>query len=70
MVLQATGFAGALPTGEGLFSVSTLEEAAEAIRAIRADYARHAAAARELAVEHFASQRILTYLLNILDFDS
>ena len=63
MVLQATGFADALPTGEGLFSVSTVEEAAEAILAIRSEYARHAAAARELACEHFASQQILTYLL-------
>ena len=63
VVLQATGFADALPTGEGLFSVSTVEEAAEAILAIRSEYARHAAAARELACEHFASQQILTYLL-------
>jgi hypothetical protein len=66
VVLQATGFADVLPTGEGLFSVSTVEEAADAIRAIRGEYGRHAAAARELAVEHFASEQVLTYLLKYI----
>jgi hypothetical protein len=62
-VLQATGFTDVLPTGQGLFSVSTVEEAAEAIRAIRGEYVRHSAAARKLAVEYFDSQRLLSYLL-------
>lgn len=66
VVLQATGFADVLPTGEGLFSVSTVEEAADAIRAIRGEYGRHAAAARNLAVEHFDSQRVLSYLLKYI----
>src|SRR5205823_2133013 len=58
VVLQATGFADLLPTGRGLFSVGTVEEAAEAIRAIRSDYARHSAAARAIAREHFDSGRV------------
>src|SRR5262249_55536837 len=41
VVLQATGFEELLPTGAGLFAVSTPEEAAEAVREVRRDYARH-----------------------------
>jgi hypothetical protein len=66
VVLQATGFADVLPTGAGLFSVSTVEEAAEAIRTIRREYGCHAAAARNLAVEHFDSQRVLSSLLRCI----
>ncbi len=63
VVLQATGFEDLLPTGRGLFAVRTPEEAAEAIRAVRRDYALHAAAARSLAREHFDSNVILRRLL-------
>jgi hypothetical protein len=63
VVLQATGFEELLPTGRGLFAISTPEEAAEAIRAIRRDYQVHAAAARELARGQFDSDRILGCLI-------
>jgi hypothetical protein len=63
VVLQATGFADLLPTGVGCFSVSTVAEAAEAIRAIRRDYARHSKAARSLAEEHFNSDKLLRKML-------
>ncbi|HET7238493.1 MAG TPA: hypothetical protein VFI76_05680, partial [Terrimicrobiaceae bacterium] len=63
VVLQSTGFEDLLPTGRGLFSVKTVEEAAEAIRAIRADYPLHSAAAQNIAREHFDSDKILTRML-------
>jgi hypothetical protein len=63
VVLQATGFADLLPTGRGLFSVTTAAEAAEAIRAVRADYALHSAAARALAREHFDGRKVVGRLL-------
>lgn len=63
VVLQDTGFGDLLPTGKGLFAVATPEEAAEAIRAIRQDYARHSAAARALAFEFFDSDKIVRRLL-------
>jgi hypothetical protein len=66
VVLQATGFEDLLPTGRGLFAVKTAEEAAEAIRAARRDYALHSAAARALAVEHFDSRKIVGRLLKDL----
>ncbi|MEA2220341.1 MAG: hypothetical protein QOJ35_2967 [Solirubrobacteraceae bacterium] len=59
VVLQATGFEDLLPTGRGLFAVHTVEEATAALVEIRGDYARHAAAARELAREHFDGRRLL-----------
>jgi len=63
VVVQDTGFTDTLPTGDGLFAVSTVEEAAEAIRAIRLDYRRHAAAARSIASEHFSSATVLKRML-------
>jgi hypothetical protein len=63
VVLQSTGFEDLLPTGKGLFSVRTEEEAAQAIRAIRADYPAHSAAAGALAREYFDSDRILSRML-------
>ena len=62
-MLQATGFEELLPTGEGLFAVRTVEEAAEAIRGIRREYARHATAARAIAAEHLDSDRVLRRFL-------
>src|SRR5262249_37768651 len=49
VVLQSTGFEDVLPTGRGLFAVPTAAEAAEAVRAIRRDFALHCRAARALA---------------------
>ena len=63
VVLQSTGFEDLLPTGRGLFAVADPAEAAEALRAVRRDYATHSAAARALAREHFDSDRILARLL-------
>jgi hypothetical protein len=63
VVLQATGFADLLPTGRGLFSVSNAQEAADAIRRIRRDYALHSQAAREIAREHFDSDRVVARIL-------
>jgi hypothetical protein len=63
VVLQATGFEDLLPTGRGLFAFRSEGEAAEAIRAVRRDYALHAAAARSIALEHFGSEKILGRLL-------
>jgi hypothetical protein len=63
VILQATGFEDLLPTGEGLFAVSTVEEAAEAIKAVRKEYARHSAAAREIARAHLDSDKLVMRLL-------
>ena len=63
VVTQETGFSENLPTGEGLFAFSTLEEAVEAIERINADYPRHSRAARAIARDDFDSDVVLRRLL-------
>ena len=63
VVTQDTGFGRILPTGEGLFAFATADDAAAAIRAIDADYDRHARAAREIGREYFAADRVLGSLM-------
>jgi len=64
VVTQDTGFGSTLPTGCGLFSFSTVEEAAAAVDAITADYDRHAAGARAVAAEYFDHAVVLPALLS------
>lgn len=58
VVAQDTGFGRVLPVGQGLFAFSTVEEAAEAVEAINADYAGHAKAARALAEDYLEAGRV------------
>ncbi|HEY0301597.1 MAG TPA: hypothetical protein VGC36_09705 [Rhizomicrobium sp.] len=64
VVVQDTGFARMLPTGAGLLSFRTVEQAAEAVGAVTADWDLHAAAARRIAEQHFAAEWVLGDLLN------
>jgi hypothetical protein len=64
VIAQDTGFSEVLPVGEGLLAFTSLQEAAEAIREVERDHARHARAARAIAEEHFAAGRVLTRLLD------
>jgi len=64
VVLQSTGFEEVLPSGEGLLAFGTLEQAADALARVRADYTRHSAAAREIAREHLDGDRVLRALLD------
>jgi hypothetical protein len=66
VVAEETGFSERYPTGEGLLSFETLEEAVEGVNAIMSDYERHAAGARALAEAHFDSDRVLLRLLSAL----
>lgn len=63
VVLQETGFSKIFPTGEGLFSFTTLEEAAAAIHEMEANYEQHSEAARAIAEEYFDSGRVLSRLI-------
>jgi hypothetical protein len=64
VVTQDTGFGKFVPTGEGLFAYSTMDEAAAAIESIAGDYERHSAAAREVAREYFDAERLLERILD------
>jgi hypothetical protein len=66
VVAQDTGFPAWLPTGDGLLSYRTAEEAAAALDAVAGDYERHRTAARSLAEDVFDSDRVLRELLECL----
>jgi hypothetical protein len=60
VVTQETGFSRHVPTGEGLFAVSDLDQAADAVEQIAADPERHARAAAAVAREHFEADRVIS----------
>jgi hypothetical protein len=62
-LVQSTGFEGRLPTGKGLLTFRTPEEAVAGIEAINGDYVAHCQAAREIAEQHFDSDTVLGFLL-------
>ncbi len=66
VLAQETGFSRHYPTGEGLISYSTLEEAVAGVEEITRDPDRHARAARALAEEYFDSDKVLARLLQKL----
>lgn len=57
-LVQATGFERYLPTGSGLLTFDSMEEAVEGVERINSDYAAHCRAARELA-ESFLDHRVV-----------
>jgi hypothetical protein len=63
-VVQDTGFAKTIPVGKGLFAFDTLEQAVAAIETIEGDYRSHAAAARDVGIDQFDSDKVLTRMLN------
>ena len=66
VVAQDTGLTGLLPLGEGLLTFSTLDEAVACVERVVADWPGHATAARQVAEEHFASDHVLSSLLERL----
>jgi hypothetical protein len=59
VVTMATEFSRFYPVGEGLFEYTDIAGALAAIAAVNADYRRHAKAARRLAEEFFAADRVV-----------
>ena len=62
--MQDTGQADWLPIGDGLLTFRDVSEALNGIEKINADYDHHCRKARSLAEEYFASDRVLTCLLD------
>jgi len=67
VLAQDTGFSEMLPTGEGLLAFETVEQAADATRAVARDYTRHARAARRIAETYFESSIVLGTLAGKLN---
>ena len=66
VITQETGFSRHVPQGLGLVSFSTLDEACAAVEQVNSDYLRHAKAAREIAREYFAAERVLGAMLEVI----
>lgn len=63
VVTMRTGFSKFYPVGRGLFEFTTADEALAGVDAIATDYPRHSRAARALAREYFAADRVIGALL-------
>jgi hypothetical protein len=63
VINQETGFSNCLPTGRGLFGFETMEDILKAVDTIESDYAGHSRAAREIAEEYFAAEKVLGRLM-------
>lgn len=68
VIVEDTGFGTYLPVGEGLITFDGVENARAAIETVLADYPRHRAAARNIAQEHFDSDKVLTDILKKCGF--
>jgi len=63
VITQETGFSKFLPTGKGLFGFSTMDDILAAVDAIESDYAGNCRAAREIAEEYFAAEKVVGSLM-------
>lgn len=65
VILQDTGYSDWLPAGRGVLAFSSLEEAAECIARVNADYEGHRRAARQIAAQAFDYRVVLPRLLEV-----
>jgi glycosyltransferase involved in cell wall biosynthesis len=66
VLAQETGFSNFIPAGEGLFAFDSTDEILAGIEELRANYPRHARAARAIAEEFFDSDKVLSRLLDLV----
>lgn len=59
VIVQDTGFQGAINADEGLLAFTTMDEAAAAIERVASDPIRHARAATDVAREYFDARQVL-----------
>jgi hypothetical protein len=64
VVTQETGFSEMVPAGEGLLAFSNVDEAVAAVHAVAADWPRHSRAARAVAEEYFAAEKVIGAMLD------
>jgi hypothetical protein len=63
VITQETGFSKFLPSGKGLFGFKTMDDILRAVDAIESDYEGNCRAARELAAEYFAAEKVVGSLM-------
>ena len=63
VLVQDTGVSAYLPTGRGVLTFSSLEQAVAGVEEIQQNYLLHSQAAREVTREYFAAEKVLGKLL-------
>lgn len=63
VVTQETGFSKFFPVGKGLFAFLTMDDILNAIEMVLTDYEGNSRAAREIAAEYFAAEKVLGSLM-------
>ncbi|MCG3160366.1 MAG: hypothetical protein JMDDDDMK_01435 [Acidobacteria bacterium] len=63
VITQETGFSKFLPTGKGLFGFRTMDDILAAVDAVESDYEGNCRAAREIAKEYFAAEKVIGSLM-------
>jgi hypothetical protein len=63
VITQETGFSKFLPSGKGLFGFRTMDDILQAVDNIESDYAGNCRAAREIAAEYFAAEKVVGSLM-------
>jgi hypothetical protein len=63
VLVQSTGIEEHLPTGQGLLTFTTKDEALAGIESINADYENHCRAARNIAEQYFDADKVLAEIL-------
>jgi len=64
VITQETGFSKYVPADKGLFGFRTMDDILAAVDAIESDYAAHCCAAREIAGEYFAAEKVVGSLMD------
>ncbi|NEP35290.1 MULTISPECIES: hypothetical protein [Moorena] len=68
VITQETGFSKFLPTGKGLFAFQTMEDILKAMDSIKSDYEGNCRAARDIATEYFAAEKVISRLMENAGF--
>jgi len=64
VITQETGFSNFLPTGKGLFGFNNLDDILRAVDCIERDYEGNCRAARAIAAEYFAADKVMASLMD------
>jgi hypothetical protein len=64
VLVQDTGLSDWLPTGRGVVTFRTLDDAVRGVEAINSNYEEHRRAARQIAEDYFSADKVLTKLID------
>lgn len=63
VITQETGFSKFIPSGKGLFGFNTMDDVLKAVDTIESDYQGNCRAARDVAAEYFAAEKVVGSLM-------